>query len=89
MGQSSPINSEWKTGCIIQSNKIKESSWCEPAMMKKTGMSQVPAIPRLYACWEQVIPKSFLSITSSSFSNWVYKVGTTSNSDVKQKEKKP
>ena len=55
MGQSSPINSEWKTGCITQSIISKEPSWCEPERIGTTGTLQIPAFSGLQAYLEQAI----------------------------------
>ena len=44
MGQSSPINSEWKTGCIGQSTGTEEQVRKEHARIEKTGTFQSDSI---------------------------------------------
>ena len=44
MGQSSPINSEWKTGCIGQSTGTEEQVRKEHARKDKTGTFQSDSI---------------------------------------------
>ena len=44
MGQSSPINSEWKTGCIGQSTGTEEQVRKEHARIDKTGTFQSDSI---------------------------------------------
>ena len=92
MGQSRPINSEWKTGCITNQTETEELTCYELARMeRRTGALQTISIYKA---------KNFLrerdssrynheTINTSTLDKWIVKVGTTSMSDVKQKEKKP
>ena len=93
MGQSRPINSEWKTGCITKSNRTEELNCCEPAKTKRrAGTLQTISIYKaknLMSAGDARKKNNIWILTTSTLANWMVKVGTTSKRDVKQKEKKP
>ncbi len=92
MGQSIPISSEWKTGCITKSN-IKLRTWCEPVwiggVVQRYKLSVFTRLKLVESkgCKEKRF--FFLILTTSTNASLMAKVGTTSKSDVTQKEKKP
>ena len=90
MGQSRPINSEWKIGCITKSTETEEPTCFEIARMEsRTGALKLSVFTRQKTCWGNEIQGEKKIITTSTLAKWMVKVGTTSKSDVTQKEKKP
>ena len=57
--------------------------------MERKGILQGQAFSRLELVESKRYKKDCLTITTSGITNWMDPVGTTSKSDVKQKEKKP
>ena len=90
MGQSSPINSEWKTGCIGQSTGTEEQVRKVHARIDKTGTFQSDSIFSAIGLQYQALTEKLHIYYSNQFHSciWMDKVGRTSKRDVKQKEKK-
>ena len=90
MGQSRPINSEWKTGCITKSKETEELTCYEFAgMERRTGELKTLSINKAKNLSRELVSRNKETITTSTLAEWMVKVGTTSKSDVTQKEKKP
>ena len=90
MGQSSPINSEWKTGCIGQSTGTEEQVRKEHARIDKTGSFQSDSIFSAIGLQYQALTGKLhlANLTTSPLANLMYKVVRNRKRDVKQKEKK-
>ena len=74
MGQSSPINSEWKTGCIGQSTGTEEQVRKEHARIDKTGTFQSDSIFRAKGLQFQALTENyfFTILTSSTLAfGWI------------------